>query len=357
MINENILLKLEQHAVIIRKYDLGDENYFYSKFPEVNKADIEVIWNKTMIKIRNREIIKTSDELNQTELIFVRKRFWQFENNAKKLYEYLFSEFDYKNLKLDDEKIERKFRNLIANKFLELNFNEIKKELKKNAEIIKLQKKDKESKIINFIVFILIMSFFFGSSIYRIGLTVYDGLTPVETLTERIHERSKYKFNGSFCNDGSISHSQGQGSCSWHDGVNYKFYEGDYAKSIDECKIEAIKSSWIDDLFTDNPFDGINWVGEIKMINSNETWKTRINCKSENEISLYYPNTECSGILQKTHQIDNKIYYREKLDAGQNICTNKGQVIIEIRENDLIFYYCWPYDSIIVARGILKKEK
>jgi len=45
---------------------------------------------------------------------------------------------------------------------------------------------------------------------------IIDGLTPVEVLTEKIHEKSKYKFDGSVCNDGHISHSQGRGTCSWH---------------------------------------------------------------------------------------------------------------------------------------------
>lgn len=73
---------------------------------------------------------------------------------------------------------------------------------------------------------------------------IIQGLTPVEILTERLHENSKYTFNGSICNDGHISHSQGQGSCSWHGGVNSSFEKGDYSKSIEECRVEALKLSW-----------------------------------------------------------------------------------------------------------------
>lgn len=82
-------------------------------------------------------------------------------------------------------------------------------------------------------------TFFFGSRII-------DGFTSVETLTERIHERSKHKFSGSKCNDGWTSFSQGQGACSWHNGVDYEFYKGEYTKTIDECRQEAEELSWLD---------------------------------------------------------------------------------------------------------------
>jgi hypothetical protein len=75
---------------------------------------------------------------------------------------------------------------------------------------------------------------------------INDGLTTVDALTFKLYERSKYKFSGTICNDGFISHSQGQGSCSWHDGVKKRFKKGDYSKSIEECYVEAKKISWMD---------------------------------------------------------------------------------------------------------------
>ncbi len=58
-------------------------------------------------------------------------------------------------------------------------------------------------------------------------------------LANSIHEESRFKFNGAICNDGSKSHSQGRGTCSWHGGVYYYFYIGEYEKDFEECKIEA----------------------------------------------------------------------------------------------------------------------
>jgi hypothetical protein len=246
MITTDIFKKIERTAFIIRKYNLGDKSYFYSKFPVASKTVLEIIWEKEKKKVQNKEIIKNSNELNKIEINFVVNRFMKFENNTEKLYDYLISEFDYKRLKLDEENIERRLRNLLSTKFIELSSKEIPKEIKKDDDIRKEKKKKKESRIINSVVIITLFSFLFGSTIYDLGLTIYDGFTPVKQLTERIHERSKYKFSGSVCNDGTTSHSQGRGTCSWHKGVNYTFYEGDYRKSIEECTTEAIEKSWIE---------------------------------------------------------------------------------------------------------------
>ena len=78
-----------------------------------------------------------------------------------------------------------------------------------------------------------------------------------DVLTDFLLENSKYKFSGAICNDGWISHSQGRGTCSHHGGVAYYFYEGNYSKSIDECKKQAktlidellekaVSKSWIE---------------------------------------------------------------------------------------------------------------
>jgi hypothetical protein len=91
---------------------------------------------------------------------------------------------------------------------------------------------------------VLIFSTIFGTFFF--GSRIIDGFTSVETLTTRIHERSKYKFSGSKCNDGWTSFSQGQGACSWHNGVDYEFYKGEYSRTIEECRQEAEELSWLD---------------------------------------------------------------------------------------------------------------
>ena len=88
------------------------------------------------------------------------------------------------------------------------------------------------------IVSLILITIFFGSRIR-------DGFTDVNVLTERIYESSVYEYNGSKCRDGTNSHSQGRGTCSWHKGVLFTFYKGQHKKNKSQCKLEARKRSWI----------------------------------------------------------------------------------------------------------------
>jgi hypothetical protein len=71
-------------------------------------------------------------------------------------------------------------------------------------------------------------------------------MTPAKELAWILHERSVYTYDGAMCNDGSKSSSQGRGTCSWHDGVDYYFYEGQYRITYEECLKKARQISWID---------------------------------------------------------------------------------------------------------------
>lgn len=231
--------KINQYALIVRKYNLGDKSFFTSKFPHIDKTYLETAWTYAQNKIQNREIIKDASNLTIEEFKLATLQINSFDYKTENLYQKLNSKFDVKELKLTDENIERKVRNALSLKYLQNLLQ----------EIIELQKKEptsfkaKSGKIFGKIKYLLI-------AVGIIGIIsaprVIDGFTPVETLTQKIHEKSKYEFNGSICRDGHTSHSQGRGTCSWHGGVAYKFYKGDYRKTIEECRAEAIKLSWRD---------------------------------------------------------------------------------------------------------------
>jgi len=81
------------------------------------------------------------------------------------------------------------------------------------------------------------------SAIAAIGVTVVlgfmDKLTPVDILARRIYEKSKIT-KVTRCSDGTISFSQGGGSCSSHDGVwEYNVDTVIYSRSLEECREEA----------------------------------------------------------------------------------------------------------------------
>ena len=72
-----------------------------------------------------------------------------------------------------------------------------------------------------------------------------DRLTPIDALAQRLHERNKRHFHGAICRDGSLSHSHGPGTCSYHGGVQQYVDTFVYGKTIDQCREEAQKTSWL----------------------------------------------------------------------------------------------------------------
>jgi len=236
--NQHIEDKLDSCALIIRKYDLGDRVYFFSKFPGMNRETLETAWNFGLQKIQNREIIKDASDLRSDDLEIVTNKLSAFDNNPpERLYYYLNTEFDVKQLKLKDENIERRLRHSLADTFIKLQSAELSENLIKEKRPISWRVKNLLKKSLYIFIILVI-----------IGLIklprIINGFTPVSVLTEKIHEKSKYKFNGAICNDGWTSHSQGSGTCSHHDGVDYYFYKGEYSKTIEECRKEAEEISW-----------------------------------------------------------------------------------------------------------------
>jgi hypothetical protein len=235
--NSEIQDKIIRYCIINRKYQLLDESSFKLKFRKIDIEKLNLAWEFGSKKIQNNEIIKDTKELPKNGRKEISKKIEKLNFNSHDLYIFLNSKFDEKELKLDEEQIERRLRNLIAQRHQKIILNEI------NKLISKEKLNQIKEKVVNIaflsIIPILIITFFFGSRIR-------DGFTTVDVLTERIYEREIYNFNGSICNDGSTSHSQGRGTCSWHSGVAYKFYKGDHKYSKEECRKKAKEISWIE---------------------------------------------------------------------------------------------------------------
>ena len=254
---ENLQDKINQYALIVRKYNLGNKDYFNFYFSNLANSKLEMAWTFAQSKIQNEEIIKNASRLTVEEEKLATLKTSAFDNKSSKLYERLNSKFDVKDLKLKDENVERKVRHVLALRFLKNLSNEIK-------EFENVEPKFFKPKIVRFInkikyglIAVAIILVFFAPRIID-GLTLPENLLnkylhnkyslikasviDVNVITNYLYENSKYKFNGAICNDGSTSHSQGQGTCSYHDGVDYYFYVGDYSKTIEECRENAIKT-------------------------------------------------------------------------------------------------------------------
>jgi hypothetical protein len=229
--------KLNRYCLINRKYQLLDYTNFLSNFRYIETHYLSSAWVYSNQKIYNHEIIKNTNELPKDGKQKISDLLQEFNFESSDLYYYLNSYFDVKVLKLEEERIERRLRNILAKRHQKILESEIEK-LNKAETLYEIKRKIILRSALTLII-IAIFSLFFGSRIR-------DGFTSIEVLTERIYQKKIYKYNGSICRDGSRSRSQGRGTCSWHGGVSYKFYEGQHKLTKKECREIAKKRSWIE---------------------------------------------------------------------------------------------------------------
>jgi hypothetical protein len=240
---------LNKYCIINRRYELNrrneliDEINFFDSFPYIEFEYLKTAWDNSLLEISSKEIIFNSYHLiTRKGKIEISKKLKQFNYNSSDLFTYLNSSLQQMDLTPEGEIIERKLRNILARRYQKLIKSEIK--ILCNQQKLKDYKiNNLKNKIISFIGFsfvpTILILFFFGSRIR-------DGFTTVDVLTERIYNREIYEFDGSICRDGSISRSQGRGSCSWHNGVSREFFKGEHKKSRKECENEAKVRSWIE---------------------------------------------------------------------------------------------------------------
>jgi hypothetical protein len=235
---EIIQNKLGYYALVVRKYNIGDKVYFFSKFPDIDNSVLEIAWSYAVKKIQNTEIIKDAASLSEEAAIIIKIKVDNIGYNSDSIYQYLNSGFDVKKLKLADENIERRVRNIIAVRYLQ----------NLSVEIFQLQNKSKNSfkakaarfgNKFKYGIFIILVIGAFSAP------RIITGLTPVDKLTDRIHRASGHKIRvGAICRDGWRSSATGRGACSHHGGVSEWIYAISYYKTVEECKKEAQEKSW-----------------------------------------------------------------------------------------------------------------
>lgn len=232
--------KLSYFALVVRKYNIGDKVYFFSKFPDIDNSALKIAWSYALKKIQNTEIIKDVSSLSEEAANVIKIKVDNVGNNSDSIYQYLNSGFDVKRLKFADENIERSVRNILAARYLQ----------NLSVEILQLHNKSRNSfkaktgRFVNRIKYGLFVILVIGAfSAPRI----ITGLSPVDKLTERIHKASGYKVRvGAICRDGWQSKATGKGACSHHGGVSEWIYATSYYKTLEECKKEAQRKSWRD---------------------------------------------------------------------------------------------------------------
>lgn len=252
---QTIQERLNRCSLLIRKYNLGDKEYFFSTFTGIASSQLEIAWDLALTEIQNKEIIKDAAvPLSAKNIIIVRSEIYRLNFSESSIYEFLNSKFDPKSLKLEDENRERNLRNFLAKELISKNLSEIKRLLVKKPSGLKRFIRLIRGLILVLIPVILLILLFASPRIIE-GLTLPENLLnkylhnaypeikdkaiDKNILAIYLIEESRYEFNGAICRDGTTSSSQGSGTCSWHGGVRRYFYKGNYSKNFKECEQKA----------------------------------------------------------------------------------------------------------------------
>ena len=281
MNSKNVLLKynLNCAAKIIRKYNLGDKEYFFSAFSEHDESLLDESWAFAFKKVKNKDIIKDTAEIfNKRDAEEIEKSTNYIKQsllgNLIGNYAFLNKSFDVRNLNFKDERRERRLRHNISLLYIEQCANDCirlkQTEKIKRSEVIiyKIRRYLKAGSIILLVSIVISPRLIKGFTPPEKLLNTYlqeqypkikNGPVTINSIANFILEDTRYKSSGAICNDGWVSHSHGRGTCSHHGGVDYYFYEGDYSQSTASClekankiykdfKQKAYETSWRDDL-------------------------------------------------------------------------------------------------------------
>ncbi|MCK3683981.1 DUF3761 domain-containing protein [Maribellus sp. YY47] len=273
---DGLLLKA---AKVFVKYDLyphSPKQYFIEQFPFVNRVSLNRAWDKANNEITYQERIKFNQYgYDKEECFWTKEVEFDKDEIIKNLNQDYDLVFDYLINKPNSYTL--KARDKRAHYYLALGYiTNISEEIKSSDKLKKFNLPGEIEKAISYVFF------FFGAVVALSPILIpflITSFTPsdklvlkylkeefktfdesqfdIDSLTLLVAHEHLYRFNGAVCNDGSISHSQGRGTCSYHGGVSYYFYKGDCMMTWDECQEEAIKllekikkkakrRSWID---------------------------------------------------------------------------------------------------------------
>jgi hypothetical protein len=143
MTSDKRIKYINLYASILRKYYIGEEDYLYITLNGLSKREITDSWNYAKTNVKHEERITNPATLSIDEFNEALNRYSKF-NYFQETVKYLFSNFNYKKLKLSDENIERRLRHLLAIKILKIieqkinneNFESISEDILKNKEEI-----------------------------------------------------------------------------------------------------------------------------------------------------------------------------------------------------------------------------
>ena len=98
-----------------------------------------------------------------------------------------------------------------------------------------------------------------------------------------------------------------------------------------------------------------NWEGTGYQIDDQSTWTMRLTVRGR-RFSIEYPSLNCGGRWQLISINGNRARFKERLDHGQDKCTDNGTVVIQrLSKRQVVFLYALAGKREVTASAVLKK--
>jgi hypothetical protein len=98
------------------------------------------------------------------------------------------------------------------------------------------------------------------------------------------------------------------------------------------------------------------WVGTGYQTDDQSTWTMLLTARG-GRFSIDYPSLNCGGRWQLINLNSYRARFKEKLDHGQDKCTDNGNVVIQrLNKKQVFFLYSLSGTSEVTASAILNRK-
>lgn len=98
------------------------------------------------------------------------------------------------------------------------------------------------------------------------------------------------------------------------------------------------------------------WEGTGYQIDDQSTWTMLVNARGRG-FSIEYPSLNCGGRWQLINLSSSRARFKERLDHGQDKCTNNGNVVIQrLSKRQILFLYTNAGSREVTASAVLKRK-
>jgi hypothetical protein len=106
---------------------------------------------------------------------------------------------------------------------------------------------------------------------------------------------------------------------------------------------------------SNNWFTG-TWEGTGYQIDDQSTWTMRLTARGR-RFSIEYPSLDCGGRWQLISINTYRARFKERLDHGQDKCTDKGTVVIQrLGKRQVFFLYSLVGAREVTASAVLNRK-